>query len=122
MMRIALGILMLMHGSAHMVGFAGAWKLKADIPYKTTVLAGHVNLGDAGIRVLGLVWGLAAIAFAVAGVAALTNRSWWIPATLLVTMASLLLTLVETPDARVGALVNVFLLGAVLLGQRSNWF
>jgi hypothetical protein len=122
MMRMALGALMLMHGFAHMVGFAGAWKLNAGIPYKTTVLAGHVNLGDRGIRALGLVWALAAIAFAVAGVAALSNRSWWIPATLVVTIGSLVLTLVETPDARIGALVNVFLLGALLLGQRSNWF
>src|SRR5262245_36004417 len=112
MMRLALGVLMLMHGVAHMVGFAGAWKLKAGIPYKTTILAGHLTLGDAGIRAFGIAWALVAVAFAVTGAAALSNRSWWIPATLIVTVASLMLTLVETPEARIGTWVNVALLGA----------
>ena len=31
-MRIALGVLMLMHGFAHLAGFAGAWKLRDEIP------------------------------------------------------------------------------------------
>ena len=87
----------------------------------TTVFAGHVNLGDAGIRVFGLVWAVAALACVIAGAAALTNRTWWVPTTLAVAAASLILTLVETPDARIGALVNVFIMGAVLVAQRSHW-
>ena len=121
-MRFLLGILMLMHGFAHLAGFAGAWKLRGEIPYKTTVFAGHIDLGDAGIRAVGLLWAVAALAFAIAGAGALSNRSWWIPLTLVVAAASLILTLVETPDARVGALVNVFVMGVVLVGRHSHWF
>ena len=120
-MRMVLGVLMLMHGFAHLAGFAGAWKLTGQLPYKTTVFAGHMNLGSAGMRALGLVWALVALAFAIAGAAAITNRTWWIPAALVVAAASLILTLVETPDARIGALMNVFIMGAVLGGQRTHW-
>ncbi len=121
-MRIILGLLMMMHGFAHLAGFFGAWKPRAGIPYKTTVFAGHLNLGDAGMRVFGVVWALAALAFASAGAAALTNQAWWIPMALIAAAASLILTLVETPDARIGALLNVFIVGLVLVGQPRHWF
>jgi hypothetical protein len=40
-MRIALALLMTLHGVAHVVGFAAPWKLAAEkLSYKTTVLSG----------------------------------------------------------------------------------
>ena len=45
---------LLAHGVAHLVGFVSSWKLAtlAELPYKTTVFSGRVDVGDAGIRVV----------------------------------------------------------------------
>lgn len=117
-MRFVLAILMLMHGVAHLVGFVGAWRLapaSPAMPYKTTLLAGHVEVGDAGIRAVGLLWLAAAIAFMVAAVGAAVDASWWVGAATLVTLGSLLLTVLEWPLARVGLYVNLAILLALLL-------
>ena len=116
-MRFALTALMALHGVAHLVGFAGAWQLAPakELPYKTTVLAGRVQLGDAGIRVMGVLWLVAALAFvATAGGAAL-NATWWGRAALVVALASLALTIVEWPEARIGLFVNLAILGALVI-------
>ena len=40
------------HGVAHLVGFLAAWQLHTspDVPYTTTVFAGHIDIGAAGSR------------------------------------------------------------------------
>jgi hypothetical protein len=116
-MRLVLAALMAMHGVAHLVGFAGAWQLAPakEIPYKTTVLAGHAQLGDVGIRVMGILWLLAALAFIAAAGGAVFNARWWINAALIVTAVSLAMTIVEWPEARLGLVVNVAILAALLL-------
>jgi hypothetical protein len=64
-MRFALVMLMTLHGIAHLVGFVGSWWPAAlrDYVYKTTVIGGLVDIGDGGIRLVGLAWLAAAIAF-----------------------------------------------------------
>ena len=116
-MRIVLAALMAMHGVAHLVGFAGAWQLAPakEIPYKTTVLAGHVQLGDMGIRVMGVLWLLVAMAFVAAAGGAVLNSRWWANTALIVTAVSLAMTIVEWPEARFGFVVNVAILAALLM-------
>ena len=64
-MRFVLAILLVAHGVAHLVGVVSSWKLAVlpELPYKTVVLSGRVDVGDAGIRVMGVLWLLAALAF-----------------------------------------------------------
>src|SRR5690349_17519524 len=117
-MRYVLAALMALHGIAHLVGFVGSWNLGPPapaVPYKTTVLAGHVDLGDVGIRVVGVLWLAAAIAFVVTAVGAAMNVEWWMRMALVVTLGSLALTVLEWPLARIGLYVDVALLGAILL-------
>lgn len=114
-MRFVLAALMALHGVAHLVGFAGAWQLAPakDIPYKTTVFAGHVELGGTGIRVIGVLWLLTALAFVVSAAGAVTNRHWWVGAALAATCVSLAMTIVEWPEARIGLFVNLTVLAAL---------
>jgi hypothetical protein len=116
-MRIALAVLMTLHGIAHLVGFAGAWQLAAaaNVPYKTTVLGGHVDLGGAGIRAVGILWVAAAVAFVAVSAGAVMHTDWWFRTAVLVALASLALTILELPEARIGAAVNVLLLAILLL-------
>jgi hypothetical protein len=122
-MRILLALFIGLHAIAHLVGFAGSWRLAVPegIPYRTTVLAGRLDLGDCGIRALGILWLLAAIAFLVAATGVMASTSWWMTATIGVAIGSLGLCLLEWPQARIGAVVNVGLIAIVMLLSRWPW-
>ena len=118
-MRIALAVLMALHGVAHMVGFAGSWQLAStnEIPYKTTVLGGNLDLGDAGIRVVGVLWAAAAVAFVTVSAATVLDKPWWPTAAVIVALSSMALTLLELPQARIGLVVNLALIATLLFAR-----
>jgi hypothetical protein len=118
-MRLALAALMILHGIAHLVGFAGSWHL-GELPYKTTVLGGRVDLGDTGIRAAGLLWLTAAMAFVVVGAGTALDYSWWAKAALYVTLASLALTIMEFPEAKLGLVVNLAILAVLFVMIRAT--
>src|SRR5881296_4556674 len=83
-MRIVVAALLIIHGVAHLPGFVVSWRLAAprEMPYKTTLFAGLVNVGDAGIRVVGMLWLMAALALGACGIVVLVRAPWWMPVTL----------------------------------------
>ena len=122
MLRTGLAILMVLHGLAHLVGFAGAWQIAPEgFPHKTTILDGHVDLGNAGIRVVGTLWLITAIAFVVAATSTLTGVAWWPQLALIVAIVSLLLSIAELPEARLGVAINVGIIAALIVGRRLGW-
>ena len=56
-MRFILALVLCVHGFAHLV-FVVPWRLAKleQMPYKTTVLGGSLNIGDVGIRVVGILY------------------------------------------------------------------
>jgi hypothetical protein len=122
-LRWAFVLLVAAHGIAHLPGFAVSWRLLAspDVPYHTALLHGRWPIGDTGIRVVGLLWLLAALAF-VAGAALLAAR-WPYAAVLIAGTAgvSLLLCVAELPYARVGLGGNVALLVLLPLAALAFW-
>lgn len=122
-MRIALGVFLLLHGFAHVVGFAVPWRLvrEEQLPHKTTILAGRVDVGDTGIRVVGLLWLAAALAFAATGLAVIVSRPWAVGAVTWVAGASLVLSLLGWPDARIGVVVNAAILAGLALASFRGW-
>jgi hypothetical protein len=122
-MRIALAVLMLLHGIAHLPGFMASWRLAElkEMPYHTTVLAGRVEVGDTGIRFIGVLWLAAALAFVLIATSALMQRTGWAPAATAVAISSLLLSVLGLPDSRIGIAVNLAILTALLLGFRLGW-
>lgn len=119
-MRIALAIFLALHGFAHFVGFAASFGLAESIPYRTTVLGGTLDLGDTGIRAVGVLWLLAGGAFLVASAAAMTNQEWWLKALLAAATGSLVLSLITLPEARIGVLLDVLIL-ATVGAWRMRW-
>lgn len=107
---------MLVHAVAHLPGFLVSWQLAtlADLPYKTTVLAGRLSVGDRGMQVIGLLWLALAVGFAAAGVGAVARLPWWNAVATAATVVSLVLCVLAWPDTRFGVVVNL-LLGAWLL-------
>jgi hypothetical protein len=119
-MRYVLSLFLLAHGVAHLVGFVVPWRLTTlkEMAYKTTILGGRVDLGEAGIGVVGLLWLIAAAAFVAAAGACVFQAPWALPFTLALSGASLLLCAIEWPEARIGVFVNIGLLLILLLGSR----
>jgi hypothetical protein len=114
-----MAIAMLLHGFAHVVGFAESWQLAATepAPFKTTVLGGRVDLGFVGIRVGGMLWLLAAVMFCLVAVATVVNTDWWASTALVTAVASMVLSAIWWPEARVGIAVNALLISVLLAGR-----
>jgi hypothetical protein len=119
-MRIALMVLMAVHGIAHLPGFVVPWRLASldEMPYGTTLLGGHLDVGAAGVRVVGVLWLLAALSFWAAAAGAALDAGWWVPLAAAAAAASLVLCGFGWPYARIGIPVNAAVL--VLLAFRER--
>ncbi|MCM3881975.1 MAG: hypothetical protein ND807_17845 [Vicinamibacterales bacterium] len=113
-LRIAMGVFLIVHGIAHLVGFVVPWQLmKApDLPYRTTIFGGAIDVGAVGIKIVGVLWLILAIAVAGLGTSYLANRLSY-PAALGIVGASLLMSIAGWPDARIGVAINAVLLVAL---------
>jgi hypothetical protein len=122
-MRIVIAIAMVLHGAAHLVGFAESWQLSMTerVPYKTTVLDGRLDLGAAGIRLAGVLWLLAALAFGLVSAGAVMDTTWWASMAAMAAIASLVLSLVWWPESRIGVAVNLALIATLAMGRRAGW-
>ncbi len=116
-LKIIAAVVLALHGLIHLIGTAAYLKLAdvQDFPYKTTVLGGRWDLGQAGISFFGVLWGVVAIGFVVAAIAFLINLTWWRSALLWVTIFSLILTALDSSDAYAGILVNSVILAVLWL-------
>ena len=65
MFRRAAAVFLVLHGLIHLMGFAVSWQLATmqELAYRTTIFDGAFDVGDAGARVLGIAWLLAAAVF-----------------------------------------------------------
>lgn len=122
-MRILLAVWFFAHGLAHVPGFIVAWQLRSfpSLPFHTTVLADSIDIGRVGIRVVGLVWLLGAVAFATLALAATLQVPWWRETAYIVLGVSLVVCILGWPHAKIGVASN--LAAAVLLfaGTRLGW-
>ena len=116
----ALAVLLVLHGLAHLVGFAAPWGLlpesAAGAPPSAqlnALLGGRFMPGPSTARALGILWLGVALAFVVVAIG-VWRRSYSTTAILLVTAISLGLCLVWWPAARIGLLVNVAILAMLL--------
>ena len=120
--RFVLAIAMLLHGFAHLPGLVTAWRLRPlpDFPYHTVLLRGRLDVGDAGMRVVGALWLAAAVGFGVAATGAFLGDPRWIAVALVTTLLSSVLCLLEWPFARVGLWVNLVVLSVLVLVSRLS--
>ena len=122
-MRIVLAVLMAGHGIAHLPGFLVNWQLRSfpEMPYRTTIFGTSLDVGEAGIKVIGALWLAAGVAFIVLAGATLTRGTWWIPLAYALIALSTVLCLAGWPDARLGLGANGVILLLVVIGVRGGW-
>ena len=114
-MRFILAALLIGHGVAHIVGFVVPWKLMQmpEMPYRTTILGGTMDVGDAGIRLIGVLWLSIAVAFAVVAGGVVASWSMRMAVFTLLALSSAF-CVIGWPEARIGLIVNAALLTALL--------
>ena len=111
-MRFIIGLVLIALGLAHSLGFFVPWRIGPgkSAPYNTTILNGVADLGDVGIRAMGILWLVAALAFVAAGIGVIAASSWGGIVTLDAAMFSLILSIIGWPDSRVSVFINVAIL------------
>ena len=122
-MRFLVAMFLFVHGFAHTVGFVVPWQLATldEAPYKTTVLGNKIDLGHTGIRLMGALWLVTALAFFAAGALVIARMPLWHPLTLGTTLFSLLLCVFGLPESRIGIPVNIVILVFILVGGAFGW-
>jgi len=122
-MKIALAIFLFLHGFAHLAGFLVYWRLLKDknIPYKTTLYPGNLELGEDGIRLVGFFYLLAAVGFGYVGYELLAGALLWGSYIWYVTIFSILLCTTGLPDTRYGILANILLIVFLVLNYHYVW-
>ncbi len=120
LLMVAVCVFLMLHGLIHLMGAAAYLRLAEipQLPYKTTVLGGRVDLGAGGTAVYGALWGIAAIAFLVCGIGLLLGASWGQPLLVGVTLFSLVLTALDWKVAYAGAVIDAIILLALRLVPR----
>lgn len=120
--RIALAIVLLIHAVAHLPGFLVPWRLAdlPDLPYRTTVLNGAVDVGAAGVRLVGVLWLIGTLGIITAAVLVFQGNPAWPSLTLSMLFLSLVLCILGLPNTRIGLAVDAVLLVAVILTIRSD--
>jgi hypothetical protein len=119
-MRLALALFLFVHGIAHLPGFIVGWQLASfpELPFRTTVFGGAIDIGVLGTRLVGTGWLLTAAAmvtlaaFLAAGGAARPG------VTLAVIALSMILCAAGWPDARLGLAANAVILALLVTAVR----
>lgn len=122
MTRIVLAAAIAAHGLIHLIGFVVPWQLAAvaGFPYRTTVLDGTADLGEVGVRLVGMLWLAGAIGFVVAAVGIVRRTTWALPLTAILAIGSLMVCLVGLPETAMGIAVNALILAGVAWVARSR--
>ena len=116
MTRLAFATLLLLHGIVHVIGFVVPWQIATfpDFAYTTTAAWRSLELGDAGVRLVGLVMLALAVAFPVAAYGVRRRAGWALPLTGAVALTSLLACVLQSPAAVLGVVIDLAILGVVL--------
>jgi len=67
-------------------------------------------------------WLVGAIGFAIASLGTLGNAGWWPVVTMGLAGGSLTLCVLQLPATRLGIVLNLIVIAALLGGQRAGWF
>jgi hypothetical protein len=112
--RIA-AILLALHGVIHLIGFVTPWRIATleGFAYRTMILNGTLDVGDAGVRAVGLVWLGLTLGFLAAGYGVWRGERWAVALTGGLAVVSLVLCMLGLPETVAGIGINAVILAAV---------
>lgn len=116
----SLVFLLVVHGLIHLMGLWAYWPLGTlrELPYKTTLLGGRIDVGATGMRMVSLLWLTAAIGFVAAAAGLTMGTSWWQPLLIATACLSLVIAVLDWQVAYRGALIDLSILALIYLLPR----
>ncbi len=122
-MHIALAVFLFIHGLAHIVGFLVYWKIMKDkeVVYKTTIYPDNINIGDSGVRLLGVIYLAVALSFGIIGYDLIAQPFLWGKYIWAVIVVSLVLCITGWPDTKFGMVANLILIVFLIFNTYIHW-
>lgn len=113
--QVAASVVLALHGLVHLIGFVVPWRIATidGFPYRSAVLNGSMEIGDLGVRALGVAWLALAIGFVIAAFGVWRGKSWAPLLTAVLAVASLGVSVVGLPEAGAGIAINLVILGVI---------
>jgi hypothetical protein len=115
MMRRTAAVAVALHGVIHLIGFVAPWRMASleGFAYRTTILGGAQDIGDAGVRTIGLVWLGLTFGFLAAGYAVWRRKPWAVGLTGLLAVVSLIVCVAGLPETAVGVAIDIVMVATV---------
>ena len=82
---------------------------------------GRIDAGETGVRVIGVLWLIGALAFIASGLGLIFLQPWWQTLTIYTTIYSLALSILGLPFSRYGLIINIIILGYLFFGDSLGW-
>jgi hypothetical protein len=115
MIRRTAAVAVALHGVIHLIGFVSPWRIASleGFAYRTTIVDGAQDIGDAGVRVIGLIWLGLTFAFLAAGYALWRGKPWAVGLTGALAVLSLIVCVAGLPETAAGVATDVVILATV---------
>lgn len=122
--RIAAGVILILHGLVHLLGLVAYWPLAdiAELPYKTALLGGAWDLGEGGMRVISVLWLIAGLGFVAGGGGQIAGQGWTAQVLVFAALLSVALTALDWKVAFMGAILDVLILLAIVIAPHLPAF
>jgi hypothetical protein len=117
MLRRAAAAVLAVHGLIHFMGLFAYWQLATfeQLPYSTTVLGGSVDVGEAGIRLVGAGWALAGVLLLTGAWLIVRRDRRALAVVAVATAVSTAMCTLGLPDAVMGLIVDLALIAVLVL-------
>ena len=108
------------HGLIHLLGTVVYLRVAAidGFAFKTTLLAGRIDIGERGIRMFGALWIMPAAGFLLSAAGLWLGWSWWLPTVIASIIVSLVLTTMDWNIAFAGAITDIVIVLLLLFAVR----
>lgn len=105
-------VFLVLHGLVHVIGFTVPWRLGGlrGSEYSTAIVYRSIEVGDAIVKLIGVVWLAAAVALVVVGVMVWRGHALALRATVAVLLLSLAICAIDLPGSVMGLAIDVVLL------------
>ena len=115
MIRRAAAVALVLHGVIHLIGFVSPWRIAMldGFVYRTSIFNGTLDVGDVGVRVIGLVWLGLTIGFVTAGYGVWRGRPWAVGLAGGLAIVSLIVCAAGLPETAAGIAIDLAILAAV---------
>jgi hypothetical protein len=112
---VALGL----HGIVHLLGFSSTWRLQhdAELPATTLIANGTIDVGEVGIRIVGLLWVVAAVALLAAAALVWRRSPRAAVGVAIATTISLAACLLGLPAAVLGVWIDLAIVVVLMLAE-----